>query len=117
MIGKDRLEEVFLGIKTSFQKLDKTRDRPKLFKEIKAVILNSMSKHNSIQLTDDVLEHYGADIWSYPSLILNKFKDNENNQTTINSLRNKTALHKKHTETFKNKRIAFAFHKLNIFKF
>ena len=57
----------------------------------------------------DILEHYGANVWTHPSLIANKFKKDGFTNITNDNVYDDINVFKKYLKTNKQRSIAFAF--------
>ena len=126
-----------LQSKPTFSNIDESRDCLLLLKEIKGVMFNfesqqypKMSMHKVSQkyfntkqgkfeglteyykrfkTTVEILEHYGANIWYHPSLILKEYKEDDHENIRINTIHDDRTLDKKYGKVVKNRAIAFAF--------
>ena len=126
-----------LQSKSTFSDIDKSRDYILLLKEIKGIMYNFESQQYPIMSMDqasvkyfttkqgqfetlaeyykrfktniEILEHYGANIWYHPSLILKEYRKDGHNNVTINSISNDRSLFKKYGDIVKNRAIAYAF--------
>ena len=126
-----------LQSKPTFQAIDEDRDCLLLLKEIKGIMFNFetqqypiMSMHRALQkyfnakqgksegLTEyykrfktnvEILEHYGANVWYHPSLILKEYNEDGHPDVTIDTIHNDVAIYKQYGTVVKNKAIAFAF--------
>ena len=56
-----------------------------------------------------MLEHYGANIWTRPSLILKEYHKNGQNNITLNEIHEDWEEYQKHCKTVKNRAITYAF--------
>ena len=125
--------------KDDFDRIDEDHDCLRLLKEIKGVMFNFESEQYPIismhqatykyvtarqgkfkTLTEyykrfktivEVLEHYGANIWLHPSLILKEYHRNSQSNITINQIHRDWGKYQKHSKTVKNRAIAYAFMK------
>ena len=125
-----------LQSRSTFQQIDETRDCISLLKEIKGIMYNFesqqypiMSIHRVLQkyyntkqgktqslteyyrwfkTTVDILEHYGANIWHHPSLILKEYQEDGHN-ITIDEIYINIVLFRKYGTIVKNRSMAFAF--------
>ena len=57
----------------------------------------------------DILDHYGANIWYHPSLILKEYRKYGHNNVITNSISDDITLFKKYGNTVKNRAIVYAF--------
>ena len=126
-----------LQSKPTFHNIDESRDCLRLLKEIKGIMFNYESQQYPIismhmaalkyfttkqgkfeglteyykrfKTTVEILEHYGANIWYHPSLILKEYEDDGHEDVTINTIHHDRALYEKYGKVVKNRAIAFAF--------
>ena len=123
--------------KDNFTKINEDQDCLRLLKEIKGVMFNFESEQYPIismhqatykyitarqgkteTLTDyykrfktiiEVLEHYGANIWTHLSLISKEYHRNRQNNISINQIHRDWEEYQKHSKTVKNRAITYAF--------
>ena len=70
----------------------------------------SLTKYyKRFKTTVEILEHYGANIWYHPSLILKEYKEDGHMNMTINNISNDKILYEEYGKVVKNRAIAFAF--------
>ena len=126
-----------LQAKTGFHEIDQSRNCLQLIKEIKGVIFNFESQeypvlslhhasqkyfntrqgkdesiteyHKRFRTTVEVLEHYGADIWSHPRLILLEYQREGHTNVTIDNIYRDQALFQKYKRVIKDRAIAYTF--------
>ena len=65
--------------------------------------------HKRFKTIIDVLDHYGVNIWSHPSLIIQEFKANGDLNISEENIYHNMEEFNKHKSTIKNKAIAFVF--------
>ena len=131
-----------LQSRNNFNHIDEKRDCLELLREIKGMMFNFESQQNSIfsmhlacqkyfnmkqgkyeSLSDyykrfctvlDVLEHYGANVWAHPSLIVNKYKRDGNMDITNNNIYSDMSTFKKNHKNNKTKVHRLRLHKRSI---
>ena len=120
-----------LQSKSTFNDIDESRDCIMLLKEIKGIMYNFESQQYPVMSMDqtsvkyfttrqgkfetlteyykrfktniEILEHYGANIWYHPSLILKEYKQDGHNDTTIDNISDNNVLFKKYGDIVKKK--------------
>ena len=65
--------------------------------------------HKRFKTIVDVLDHYGANIWAHPSLIIQEYKNNGDTEILEENIYDNMEEFNKHKLSVKNKSIAFAF--------
>ena len=65
--------------------------------------------YKRFKTTVEILEHYSANIWYHPSLILKEYKEDGHMNMTINNNSNDKILYEKYGKVVKNRAIEFAF--------
>ena len=126
-----------LQSKHTFSRIDESRDCLELLKEIKGIMYNFesqqypvVSMHQVLQkyfntkqgkfeslteyykrfkTTVDILEHYGANVWYHPSLIVKEFHNDGHIHATKNSIHEDRVLYERYATIVKNKSIAYTF--------
>ena len=126
-----------LQSKSTFNDIDESRNCILLLKEIKGIKYNFKSQQYPIMsmnqesvkyfttrqgkfetLTEyykrfktnvEILEHYGANIWYHPSLILKEYKKDGHGDLTIKNISGDRLLFKRYSDIIKKRAIAYAF--------
>ena len=126
-----------LQSKSTFNDIDESRNCIMLLKEIKGIMYNFKSQQYPIMSMDqasvkyfttrqgkfetltkyykrfktkvEILEHYGANIWYHPSLILKEYKQDDHDNMTINNISDNNILFTKYGNIVKSRAIAYAF--------